>query len=80
MIRLTAEANNPGLRGHRASRILRFGPGGRFQVYAIHTRFDAVEWWVADTNITYGDGRPWIIRQEPSFDEAISTVLAGVKK
>jgi hypothetical protein len=80
MIRLTAEANNPALRGHRASRVLRFGPGDRFQVYAVHTRFDDVEWWVADNNITYGDGRPWIIRQEPSFDEAIATVLSHAKK
>jgi len=75
MIRLTAETNNPALRGHRASRKLRFGPCNRYEVYAIHTRFADVEWWVADTNLTYGDGRPWIIRQEPSFDEAVASIL-----
>jgi hypothetical protein len=74
MIRLTAEPNNPALRGHRASRVLRFGPCSRYEVFAVHTRHDAVEWWVADTNITYGDGRPMIIRQEPCFDQAIATV------
>lgn len=80
MIRLTAEPNNPALRGHRASRILRFGPAARYEVFAVHTRFDAVEWWVTDSNVTYSDGRPWVIRQEPSFDEAIAPVLAGAKK
>lgn len=80
MIRLTAEPNNPALRGHRASRILRFGPAARYEVFAVHTRFDTVEWWVTDSNVTYSDGRPWVIRQEPSFDEAIAPVLAGAKK
>ena len=72
MLRLTATANDPARRGQKASPVLSFGPCSRFRVYAVHTRFDAVEWFVADTNITFGDGSPMIIRQEPCFDSAIA--------
>lgn len=72
MLRLTAQPNDPARRGQRASQTLSFGPRRRFSVYAIHTRFDAVQWFVTDSNLTHGDGRPWVIRQEPCFDSAIA--------
>lgn len=75
MLRLTATANDPARRGQKASPVLSFGPRGRFSVYAIHTRFDDVQWFVTDSNLTYGDGRPFVIRQEPCFDSAIAGLL-----
>lgn len=41
--------NDPSRAGQRASRrALFFGPHKRFAVYAVHTRFEAVQWFVSD--------------------------------
>jgi hypothetical protein len=46
-----------------------FGDYHRYAVAPIHTRFDAVEWFVWDAD-TDDDGRPAVIRQAPSEEEA----------
>lgn len=75
MIRLVAQANDPARRGQKASPVLAFGPMNRFRVYAVHSRFEDVSWFVDDSNITLGDGRPMIVRQERDFDSAIAGLL-----
>ena len=40
--------NDPDRAGARASRLRKFGHHGRFAVYAVHTRGDAVQWFVQD--------------------------------
>ena len=67
--------NNPNLAGCHASNAETFGEFGRYQVYAVHTRFDAVSWFVADAEITDALGYAEIIRQEPSYELAV----AGLK-
>lgn len=44
---------------------------GCFAVAAIHTRFDAVEWFVWLAAESFGEP-PAVIRQEPTFDTAVS--------
>lgn len=40
--------NDPSRPGHMASAQIRFGERDRYGVFAIHTRFDNVEWIVVD--------------------------------
>jgi hypothetical protein len=64
-------ANNPNLRGQHASNSLLFGEHDRYAVYAIHTRFDSVQWFVADAMVN-DNGLPEIIRQDNDFDNAVN--------
>ena len=70
-----AQTNNPNVAGSLASKKIRFGPFGRYAVFAAHTRFDAVEWMVADAEkvdeVTEG---PAVIRQGATFDEVVEGV------
>lgn len=67
-----AQNNNPENAGALASPKLYFGAFGRYCVYAVHTRFDSVSWFVADAE-TYDDlGLATVIRQEPTFEAAVS--------
>lgn len=67
-----AKPNDPGKAGQRASKPTTFGPNSRYAVYAIHTRFDAVAWVVADAEQPDDLSLPSIIRQEPSYESAIA--------
>lgn len=70
---LTAQPNNPSRKGQRASAIVDFGMGDRYSVAAMHTRFDAVEWFVWDFwQQDPQTGRHPIIRQEPTLEAAIA--------
>lgn len=63
--------NNPRRAGQRATK-LEFFCGTRYAVAAVHTRFDAVEWFVWDaehSNATMA--RSEVIRQAPTRAEAI---------
>lgn len=53
-------ANNPALKGKRASRARFLGPFKRFAVYAMHTRFEAVAWVVCDAEAVCEAGLPEI--------------------
>jgi hypothetical protein len=69
----TVAANNPRLAGSLASSKRLFGPWHRYAVYAVHTRFDAVEWFVADAEQTDAvTGQPAVIRQAPTEIEAMA--------
>lgn len=68
---LKAVANNPAKKGQLASRKLIFGDCSRYAVAAIHTRFEAVEWFVWDAEQLDAHGFPEVIRQEPTLDEAL---------
>lgn len=64
--------NNPRKAGQRATRQQLFGDYSRYAVYAVHTRFEAVEWFVADAETTdEATGLPAIIRQEPTMVQAV---------
>ena len=64
-------ANIPARKGQLAAP-KQFGPDHRFSVAPVHTRFDAVEWFVWDAETTYlGGGRADVIRQAATLAEAI---------
>lgn len=65
-------ANNAALRGQPAARKQLFGDCSRYAVAPIHTRFDAVEWFVWDADRLDKNGFPEVIRQARTLDEAIS--------
>lgn len=65
-------ANNPSAAGNLASEKVRFGEFGRFAVFAVHTRFDAVQWLVADAEVTdETTGFAAVVRQCETFEEAV---------
>lgn len=68
---LTAVNNNPSLAGGFASEKLFFGEHKRYAVYAVHTRFDAVSWFVADAETPDEFGLASLVRQEPSLELAV---------
>lgn len=70
--------NCPELRGGRACKPTSFGDFGRYAVFAIHTRGDAVEWFVEDAEQADPKfpSRPAIIRQAPTRDEAVSGLVS----
>lgn len=64
--------NNPDRKGELAQRKRLFGDCSRYAVAPVHTRFDAVEWFVWDAErIDPVTGRPEIIRQEATLADAM---------
>lgn len=64
--------NNPELRGSPAARKQRFGENGRYAVAPIHTRFDALEWFVWDAEHPLSSlNRAEVIRQAATLEEAL---------
>lgn len=64
--------NNPSIRGSLAAPKQRFGDSGRYAVAPVHTRFDAVEWFVWDAEHPLSDLRhAEVIRQAATLDEAL---------
>ena len=64
-------ANNPALKGQPAARKQFFGHCSRFAVAPVHTRFDAVEWFVWDASLaTDGELAP-VICQAATLEEAV---------
>lgn len=69
-------ANNPVLKGEPAARKRFFGPNRRYAVAPVHTRFDAVEWFVWDAEHKLSDmNHAEVIRQESSLDAAIAGLI-----
>jgi hypothetical protein len=65
--------NDPSRRGQLAAPKRLFGEYRRYAVAPVHTRFDAVEWFVWDAEITDPmTGRPDVIRQAASEAEAVA--------
>jgi hypothetical protein len=68
-------ANNPALRGQPAARKQLFGDCSRYAVAPIHTRFDAIEWFVWDADRLDKQGAPEVIRQAATLDEALQGLI-----
>lgn len=65
-------ANNPSLKGSPAAKKQFFGENSRFAVWPVHTRFDAIEWFVADAAHPASDmTRAEVIRQSATLEEAL---------
>jgi hypothetical protein len=67
--------NNPNLAGQLASKKVLFGGYSRFAIAPVHTRFDAVEWFVWDAErIDPVTGGPDVIAQEATKEQAMEKV------
>lgn len=65
--------NNPKLAGQLAAKKELFGGHSRYAIAPIHTRFDAVEWFVWDAEqIDPATNKPDVIRQAPTKTEALA--------
>jgi hypothetical protein len=65
-------ANDPTRKGELAARKHLFGDCSRYAVAPVHTRFDAVQWFVWDAELTCPEtGLPEVIRQEETLAEAL---------
>ena len=65
--------NEPTMAGRLAGRKRFFGDYSRYAVFPVHTRFEAVEWFVADAEVTDEvTGLPAVIRQAASEAEAVA--------
>lgn len=72
----TTIRNNPALRGSLATKKQFFGTNSRYAVAPIHTRFDAVEWFVWDAEHPLSNmSRAEVIRQAATLDEAIRGLI-----
>lgn len=65
------ETNDPSRKGQRASMIMAFGKYKRYAVYATHTRFNYVEWFVEDAEAVADGVPPPVIRQGADFWVAV---------
>lgn len=70
----TAQKNNPAQKGALASAKVAFGPAKRYALGAVHTRGDAVQWFVWDAE-TDDRGMPAVIRQEDTAQAAIAGLV-----
>ena len=72
-----AEQNDTQRAGQRASRSRVSGEFSRFATFAVHTRFEAVQWFTTDAETLDALGMPSVIRQAASFGEAVATLGGG---
>ena len=68
-------ANNPDLKGSPAAKKVLFGDCSRYAVAPVHTRFDAVQWFVWDAETYDPAGIPAVIRQEDTLEAAIAGLM-----
>lgn len=73
MLSFSSVLNNDASRkGELAARKQFFGDNGRYAVAPVHTRFDAVEWFVWDAEHALSTmNRAEVIRQAETLEEAI---------
>lgn len=69
---LSVPANDPALKGQPAARKQLFGEGRRYAIAPVHTRFDALQWFVWDAETLGPCGRPEVIRQAATLEEALT--------
>jgi hypothetical protein len=75
---LKAQANDPAKRGQKASAYVVFGDYSRYAIYAVHTRFEAVQYFVVDVEqLNDEDGKEYgrIIRQEDTVELALADLI-----
>lgn len=64
--------NDPARKGQLAAPKRLFGDNSRYAVAPVHTRFDAVWWFVWDAEtLDPVDGGPEVIRIEPTETQAV---------
>jgi len=63
--------NDPRKAGQFAGERERFGPFRRYAVAPVHTRFEAVQWFVWDAEAPTDDGLMAVIRQENTREDAM---------
>lgn len=74
----TAVPNDVTLAGRDASAPMLFGDHGRYCLFAVHTRFGAVQWFVADAErLDPVTKAPEVIRQEESPEAAVAGLLGA---
>jgi hypothetical protein len=66
------DKNNPNLASKLASDKVLFGECSRYALFAVHTRFDAVQWVVADAESPDHTGLPRIVRQADTPEQAVA--------
>lgn len=66
--------NDPARKGELADKKALFGNGCRYAVAPVFTRFDAVEWFVWDAELLDSNGKPEVVRQEPTLELAIANL------
>lgn len=66
----TTYRNEPAKAGQLAARKRLFGDCSRYAVAPVHTRFDAVQWFVWDAE-HIDDGLPSVIRQADTLENAV---------
>lgn len=71
--RFSSLRNDPTRKGQLAAPKRLFGAHHRYAVAPVHTRFDAVQWfvWDAETYSAPDDATPAVIRQAASEEEAV---------
>lgn len=75
----TAMMNEPSKAGRMAAEPLLFGPNLQISVFPVHTRFDAVQWFVSDFAEVDEFDMPAVVGQFASKADAIhlATDLGG---
>lgn len=63
--------NNPAKRGQLADKKRLFGGYSRYAVAPVHTRFDAVQWFVWDAQALDDANRAQVVRQESTLQDAL---------
>lgn len=70
------EQNDKSKRGERASLATKIG---RFSVFAVHTRFDAVQWFVEDVENVDHLGLSIVVGQHETREAAIAQATQGAR-
>jgi hypothetical protein len=66
------DKNDARFAGRLASDKVLFGECSRYALYAVHTRGDAVQWFVADAESPDHTGLPQIVRQADTPEQAMA--------
>lgn len=64
--------NIPSLAGREAAPARCFGPWNRYRVVPVHSRFDAVTWFVTDAESRDDADLPAVVRQADTFQAAVA--------
>lgn len=72
----TSYANDVTRKGQLAAPKQLFGDCSRYAVAPVHSRFEAVQWFVWDAETNYPDtGLPEVIRIEPTLAQALQGLV-----
>jgi len=66
--------NKKNMAGKLATDTVLFGECSRYAMYAVHTRFENVMWFISDAETPNEDGLPTVIAQENTFSATLSKI------